>query len=174
MKLVIADPKQGNCYQIELDETKSKPFNGEKVGNELDGSLIGLTGYKMQITGGSDKDGFPMRRDFHGQTRKKLLIKKGAGVKKPDGQKHKKTIRGNTVAEDIAQINVKITKYGNKKVKELLGIETKEEKPEKEQKEEKPPEKTEPKKETPKQDKKPEPTKKPKTDKKEPEKEKIE
>ena len=126
MKVVIADPKQGHCYQIELDDTKSKPFSGEKVGNELDGSLLGLTGYKVQITGGSDKDGFPMRRDFHGRTRKKLLIKKGAGLKKPDGQKHKKTIRGNTIATDIAQVNVKITKYGNKKINQLLGIETKE------------------------------------------------
>ncbi|RLG21929.1 30S ribosomal protein S6e [Candidatus Micrarchaeota archaeon] len=126
MKVVIADPKSGKSYQIEIDENKAKPIYGMKIGDELDGALLGLTGYKLEITGGSDKDGFPMRRGFHGSGRKSLLISAGPGIR-AKGKKLKKTVRGEKVAEDIAQLNVKVKTYGSKDIKELLGIEEKKE-----------------------------------------------
>lgn len=130
MKIVIADPKDGHCYQVELDEIKSKPFYGLRISNEVEGSLIGLNGYKVKITGGSDKEGFPMRQGFHGSSRKQLLISSGAGIKKVSKNKTKKTVRGDTITEEVSQINVKITKAGDKKITELLGISPKEEKKE--------------------------------------------
>jgi len=123
MKVVIADPKQGKCYQIEVDSTKSKPFFGVRIGNEFDGSLVGLTGFKLQVTGGTDKDGFPMRRDLHGMERKRILLSGGTGfAPKAKGERMKKTIRGNTISEDIAQLNVKVLAYGAKGIPETLGI----------------------------------------------------
>jgi len=123
MKVVIADPKQGKCYQIEVDSTRSKPFFGVRIGNEFDGSLVGLTGFKLQVTGGTDKDGFPMRRDLHGMERKRILLSGGTGfVPEAKGERMKKTIRGNTISEDIAQLNVKVLTYGVKGIPETLGI----------------------------------------------------
>ncbi len=132
MKVVVADPKHGKCYQIEIDGTKSKPFFGMKIGNEFDGSLVGLTGFKLQITGGTDKDGFPMRKDLHGMERKRILLSAGPGFRPSErGERMKKTIRGATISEDIAQLNAKVLEYGQKGIAEVLGVsEKKEEKTE--------------------------------------------
>jgi small subunit ribosomal protein S6e len=152
VKVVIADPKDGKCYQVELDEMKSKPFHGLKIGDEVDGSLVGVTGYKLQITGGTDKDGFPMRKDVHGTERKRALLRGKPGFRaKKKGEKKRKTIRGNVIAEDVAQINAKVLAYGGKKISELLGVK-KEEKTE-EKKVEKPVEEK-PKEEKPKEEEK--------------------
>jgi small subunit ribosomal protein S6e len=135
MKVVIADPKQGKCYQVEVDGTKSKPFFGLKIGNEFDGSLVGLTGFKLQITGGTDSDGFPMRKDVHGMERKKIFLSGQPGfIPSEKGERRKKTIRGNIISEDIAQLNVKVLEAGSKSIVETLGIT---EKPKEEKKEEK-------------------------------------
>lgn len=136
MKVVIADPKQGKCYQVEVDVTKSKPFFGMKIGNEFDGSLVGLTGFKLQITGGTDKDGFPMRKDMHGMERKRILLSAGPGFKPSErGERMKKTIRGNIISEDIAQLNAKVLEYGGKGIADILGIaEKKPEEPKEEKK----------------------------------------
>ncbi|MFH0986553.1 MAG: S6e family ribosomal protein, partial [Candidatus Micrarchaeota archaeon] len=105
MKVVIAERKTGKCYQTEIDELKSKPFNGMRLGQEFDGALVGLTGYKMKLTGGSDKQGFPMRADIQSTERKKLVIGSGTGVRDTlKGRKVRKTVRGNTVSEQIEQI----------------------------------------------------------------------
>ena len=132
MKVVVADPKHGKCYQIEVDGTKSKPFFGMKIGNEFDGSLVGLTGFKLQITGGTDKDGFPMRKDLHGMERKRILLSAGPGFRPSEkGERRKKTIRGATISEDIAKLNAKVLEYGQKSIAEVLGVsEKKEEKTE--------------------------------------------
>ncbi len=132
MKVVVADPKQGKCFQIEIDSMKSKPFFGMKIGNEFDGSLVGLTGFKLQVTGGTDSDGFPMRKDVHGMERKRILLSGKPGfIPSEKGERMKKTIRGNTISEDIAQLNAKVLEYGSRGIAEVLGVtEKKEEKKE--------------------------------------------
>ncbi len=124
MKIVISDPKTGRSYQTEIDENKSKPLIGMKIGEEIDGALFGLNGYKLKITGGTDKDGFPMRPDVHGPERKSILIGSGPGIrKKRKGERRKKTVRGNTISEHIAQVNTVVTKEGSKKLAEIFGKE---------------------------------------------------
>lgn len=121
MKIVIADTKTGKCYQLELDQVKSRPLYGKEIGNDVDGSLLGLGGYTLKITGGTDRDGFPMRKDMHGLERKRILISRGPGLRKM-GERRKKTVRGSVIAEDIAQINLKVIKYGEKEITSALGI----------------------------------------------------
>ena len=122
MKVVVADPKQGKCYQVELDGAKNKPFFGLKIGDQVDGSLVGLAGFKLQITGGTDKDGFPMRKDMHGMERKRVLLSSGPGfVPSEKGERRKKMIRGNIVSEEIAQLNMKVAEYGPKAIEATLG-----------------------------------------------------
>ncbi len=123
MKIVISEPKTKKSYQIEKDVPI---LIGKKIGEQFDGSALGLNGFVLQITGGSDKDGFPMRLDLQGTARKKVLLASGPGYNpKRKGVKRRKYVRGNTISEDIAQVNCKIVS-GEGNVIELLGIKPKE------------------------------------------------
>jgi len=138
MKLVISN-KNGKSYQIEIDKNKSKALYGLTIGKEFDGGLVNLTGYKLKVTGGSDTEGFPMRGDVHGPERKRIFISSGTGIrKKKKGLRKKKTVRGNTVSESIAQMNTIITKEGEKTIEELLGIKEDKKEGEKDKKENNP------------------------------------
>ena len=46
---------------------------------------------------------------------------------KADGVKRRKTVRGNTIAEDIVQINTVVTKAGSKSIAEIIGADEEEE-----------------------------------------------
>lgn len=103
-KLTIAD-KTGKSITKELKEKDANPLVGLQLENEVDASIVGLAG-KMKITGGSDKSGVPMRADIHGGSRKYILLSKGIGLKNAEkGQRIRKLIRGNTISEEIYQIN---------------------------------------------------------------------
>ncbi|MCL5680946.1 MAG: 30S ribosomal protein S6e [Candidatus Thermoplasmatota archaeon] len=105
MRAVIST-KDGKSKQIEIPEDRQNALFGKKIGDVLDGSILGFQGTKIQITGGSDKDGFPMRPDFPGMRRKRLLLTGGVGFHPTrDGLRKKKSIRGNTISGDISQIN---------------------------------------------------------------------
>ena len=72
----------------------------------------------LKLTGGSDKNGFPMKKDVEGPRRIKSLLSGGIGFKpKRDGQRRRKTVRGNTVSDDIVQINTIVAQKGKKKYK---------------------------------------------------------
>ncbi|MFC1697970.1 S6e family ribosomal protein [Nanoarchaeota archaeon] len=122
-KLVIADPKAGKCSSKEVKENEAKVFLGQKIGNKISGDSFDMAGYEFEITGGSDHAGFPMRKDIVGTGRKKILTVKGVGVKplrrktkkhirRFKGAKLRKTVAGNTIHAKIAQINLKVLKYG--------------------------------------------------------------
>jgi len=148
-KVVVSDSKTRKAYQKEVEQAASGLI-GKKIGDKVSGSFIGLEGYELEIRGGSDKNGFPMRADVEGTARKKLLLTRGVGMKKTKGGlRRRKSVRGNTVSQDIAQINTIVVKQGSKSLDSVFG---KAEKP----KEKKP---EEPKKETPKEEKKAEPKK---------------
>jgi len=133
-KVVINDTKQGKSHQVQVEGHHANSLIGKKIGDNVDGIFISLPGYKLQITGGTDKDGFTMRNDLPGIVRRKLLLSKSKGFK-PDekGKRVKKTIRGNTINPDIVQINMKVIKYSSKPITDLI---KKEEKTEEEKKEE--------------------------------------
>ena len=119
-RFVISDPKTGQSWQRELEKKKAAALTGTKVGDEIDGGLVGLPGYRLIITGGSDEAGFPIRRGVAGPGRKRLLLAGPPGywpAKK--GIRKRKTIRGTTVSEDLVQVNVKISKEGKQSLAEL-------------------------------------------------------
>ncbi|MDD1774251.1 MAG: 30S ribosomal protein S6e [Methanobacterium sp.] len=118
-KLVISEGK--DSHQLEVPATESKPLVGLRIGEEFDASNIGLNGYTLKITGGSDKNGFPMKKDVDGPRRIKSLLAGGTGFKpKRDGQRRRKTVRGNTVSDDIVQISAVVAQKGKKSIEELL------------------------------------------------------
>ncbi len=111
-------------------EKEVTPLIGTSIGEEFNGSLVGLDGYTLKVTGGSDEEGFPMRKGIQGSGRRKVLMKYGPGYKtEDDGVKRRKSARGEVVSEDIVQVNVKVTDREDDSgtIPELLGLEDAEE-----------------------------------------------
>jgi small subunit ribosomal protein S6e len=118
-KVVVSD--EDVTYQLELDDKDAKIVNGLKIGEEFNGGVLGLKGYKLEITGGSDKNGFPMKADVDGTRRFKSLVSGGTGFKPTKkGLRRRKTVRGNTIADDISQINVKVSERGEQTLAEIF------------------------------------------------------
>ena len=116
-KLVIANAKTGKCIQQELKSPQSNNLMGKKIGDKIDGNSVNLKGYELEITGGSDYCGFPMRQDIQGAIRKRILVVSGTGAKKiANGIKQRKTVCGNTINEKIVQINLKVLKEGEEDI----------------------------------------------------------
>ena len=104
-KLVLSDPKTGKSEASEVKDASAQLLMGRKIGEVVDATTIGLTG-KIMITGGSDKAGFPMRRDTLGGGKNYVLLTRGVGYKtREEGAKKRKLVRGNTITDEIYQIN---------------------------------------------------------------------
>lgn len=135
LKIVIGDPETGKCEQKELSEEEARPLFGKKIGDVIEGRTFGLE-QSLQITGGSDYCGFPMRKDVPGIGRKRILITKGTGFRGGGkGIKRRKTVCGNTIHSQIAQVNLRIMKPKSekagkeKKARKEKGSKKKREKP---------------------------------------------
>ena len=103
-KLTVSDTK-GRSITKELKDNDATPLLGLEIGQETDASIVGLHG-KLKLTGGSDKSGVPMRSDIHSSARKYVLLSKGVGLQVAEaGQRVRKLMRGNTISEEIYQVN---------------------------------------------------------------------
>ena len=122
MQIVISDSKTGKAYKVEGKDAEANALLiGKRIGDVVDADIIGLGGYALEITGGSDKQGMPMRRDVSGTARKRILITNPPGYKpKEQGKRRRKSVRGNEISTEISQINVVIKEYGKKPLDELL------------------------------------------------------
>ena len=109
-KVIVSDPEAGTSKIVELEETRAAPLIGKRIGETVDGSIVDLPGNKVQIRGGSDKDGFPMRPSVHGGVRRRVILSGGVGFNPQNtGMLRRKTVRGNVITDEIVQINMKIT-----------------------------------------------------------------
>ncbi|MDY6765833.1 MAG: 30S ribosomal protein S6e [Candidatus Nanohaloarchaea archaeon] len=114
----------GESFQIELSDQQAQALTGLSIGDEVEGSIVGLDGYTLRITGGSDTEGFPMRRGVDGTGRKRLLVGSGTGARDlEDGERTRTSVRGNTVSQQIAQVNMAVVEDGDEDVATLLGEE---------------------------------------------------
>jgi small subunit ribosomal protein S6e len=108
-KVIVSDPEAGTSKVVELEEARAVPFIGRKIGETVDGAVVDLPAHKLQIMGGSDKDGVPMRPSVHGGVRRNVVLSGGTGFNPQDkGERRRKTVRGNVVTDEIVQINTKI------------------------------------------------------------------
>jgi len=108
-KVIISDPTDGKSQFMELEETQAVPLIGRKLGEVIDGAVVKLSGYKLKITGGSDKDGFPMRPNIHGGVRIGAILSEGVGFHSSQkGERKRKTLRGNVITDAIVQLNMKV------------------------------------------------------------------
>jgi len=120
-KVVVSDPKDGKSYQLAVTGQHANVLVRKKIGDEVDGMFLGLPGYKVVITGGSDKDGFPMRGEIHAANRKRLLVSESIGYRPKDypGKREKVSLHGGEIGTDISQINTKVVTHGPKPIAEL-------------------------------------------------------
>ena len=108
-KVIVSDPEAGTSKIIELEEARAAPFIGRKIGESIDGAIVDLPAHKLKITGGSDRDGVPMRPNVHGGVRRNVILSGGVGFKpNRKGERRRKTVRGNIITDEIVQINTKI------------------------------------------------------------------
>ncbi len=121
-QVVVADPDSGAAYQRDIDGQDANRFLGKSIGDDVDGSAVGLDGYSVEITGGSDNAGRPMRGDVAGPNLKDVLLEGGTGYNpERDGERRRISVRGKEVSEVVAQLNVKISEYGDESVESLYG-----------------------------------------------------
>ena len=134
----------GRSYNMTVSGNNLSQFLGKKIGDVVDGIFVGegeqtLAGYKLEITGGSDKTGTPMRSDLSGGTRQSVLVTASTGFKghslvykakggetkrfryKPGGMRKRRYFRGNTITQDTRQINLKVVEAANKSLEDILG-----------------------------------------------------
>ena len=108
-KIIVGDPETGKSQSLEIEDARAVPLIGKRLGEVVDGSVVGLGGHSLQITGGSDKDGFPMRPNVHGGVRTGVVLSGGVGFHPSrKGERRRKTLRGNVITEEIVQISMKI------------------------------------------------------------------
>ena len=120
--VAVSDPESGHTYQVEIDGQDANRFIGRELGDEVDGGAVGLDGYSLELTGGSDTSGRPMRPDVRGVTTKEIMSDGGVGFEPTtDGERKRITVRGREVSDDTRQINAKITARGSDDVADLLG-----------------------------------------------------
>ena len=108
-KVIVSDPETGTSKVVELQESRATPLISKRIGEIVDGAVVDLPGHKVQIKGGSDKDGFPMRPSVHGGVRRSIVLSGGVGFNPTnEGMRRRKTIRGNVITDEIVQINMKV------------------------------------------------------------------
>ncbi|MGC9099204.1 MAG: 30S ribosomal protein S6e [Candidatus Micrarchaeia archaeon] len=127
MKIVYSDRKSGKSAQREVPKEKESLLIGRKIKEQIDGSIIGLEGYKLEIRGLSDQMGAPSRAEIEGTRKSWPLLSSGPGIRKPKkGERRKRLVRGNTISPDTEQINTVIVEYGSLPVDEIFKTEKKE------------------------------------------------
>ncbi len=100
---------RARAWQIRINDERTRQLLGLKIGDRFDGSIIGLKNVELEIRGGSDNSGFPMRPDIPGGVKKKILLSSPPGYHpREKGERRRKMVRGNTITEDIVQINTMI------------------------------------------------------------------
>ncbi len=117
----IADPETGRTYHFQVPEERLVPLMGKRIGETVHGDAIGFPGYTFKITGGTDRDGFPMHPGLQGPAKRRALLSGPPGFHPSrEGERRAKTVRGNVISEFTKQINLKVVERGATPLEEYL------------------------------------------------------
>ncbi|PSQ13580.1 30S ribosomal protein S6e [Halobacteriales archaeon QS_8_69_73] len=123
-QVVVGDPGDGATHSFDVGGQDANRFVGRSIGETVDGSAVGLSGYELEVTGGSDTSGRPMREDVDGSGTAAVLLEGGVGFEPTvDGERKRVTVRGAEISDETRQINAKIVARGEESVEDLLGDE---------------------------------------------------
>ncbi|KAI5185253.1 small subunit ribosomal protein S6e [Nematocida homosporus] len=116
MKLSIANPARTTQTVVEVENHVEAVLYEKQIGDIIEAEFIGpeWKGFLLKITGGADKQGFPMKPGVQKQERVRLLLKKGdVGFRcNRDGLRRRKTVRGCIVSKEIRVLNLAVLKEG--------------------------------------------------------------
>jgi len=121
MKLNIAYPATGcqKVFDFE-DEKKVRIFYDKRLSQEVDGTSLGdeWKGYIFRISGGNDKQGFPMKQGVLTNQRVRLLLGKGHSCYRPrrTGERKRKSVRGCIVDANLSVLSLVIIKKGEQDI----------------------------------------------------------
>ncbi|XP_044762841.1 40S ribosomal protein S6 [Coccinella septempunctata] len=121
MKLNIAFPATGSQKLFEIvDDHKIRIFFDKRMGSEVAADPLGddWKGYVFKITGGNDKQGFPMKQGVLTNGRVRLLLSKGHSCYRPrrDGERRRKSVRGCIVDANLSVLSLVIVRKGEKEI----------------------------------------------------------
>merc|ERR1712079_478458 len=120
----VSYPATGCQKVFEIDdEQKLKVFYEKRMAQELPADYLGpeWAGYVVRVTGGNDKQGFPMKQGVLIHNRVKLLMKKGQSCYPPSrtGERKRKSVRGCIVNHNLSILNLAIVKKGEGEIEGL-------------------------------------------------------
>lgn len=105
----IGEVFRSKSFQILVSGRNAEAFLGKKIGEKVPADVVGIQGKDLLITGGSDLTGAPMLPSVHGPVKKYVLLSGPPGFHpRKKGERRRKLVRGNTVTEEIVQINTKL------------------------------------------------------------------
>jgi len=115
MKLNISYPATGCQKLIEVDdERKLRVFYEKRMGAEVDADALGdeWKGFVLRVSGGNDKQGFPMKQGVLTNGRVRLLLSKGHSCYRPrrTGERKRKSVRGCIVDANLSVLSLVIVK----------------------------------------------------------------
>merc|ERR1711976_58659 len=118
MKLNISYPATGCQKLIEVDdERKIRSFYEKRMSAEVSAECIGdeWKGYVVRISGGNDKQGFPMKQGVLTAGRVRLLLRKGQSCfrERRSGERRRNSVRGCIVDANLSVLNLVITRKGD-------------------------------------------------------------
>ena len=121
MQVVYSDKKSGKTAQGNVPKDMEHMAIGKKIGETIDGAIVGIEGYKLRITGLSDNAGAPSRKEIEGTRKANPLLGYGVGMRnKEKGYRARRLVRGNTISAETAQVNTFIEEYGTAPAESLF------------------------------------------------------